>query len=173
MYLPGDDSYLLQEALIDFLEFKSRDIKILDLGTGSGIQALACKEQGFKNILAADIDNEAVKTARKLGIKAVHSDLFSKIKAKFDLIIFNPPYLPEDKFDSGIDTTAGKKGYELIIKFLKQAKSHLNKEGKILLLISSLSHPNIIKNQARKFFQIKKISEKRIFFEVLEVWILY
>ncbi|MEK6859802.1 MAG: HemK2/MTQ2 family protein methyltransferase, partial [Nanoarchaeota archaeon] len=152
------------------------NIKILDMGAGSGIQALVCRKLGFKNILAADINQKAVKQLKKQKIKAIRSNLFSKInkKQKFDLIIFNPPYLPEDKYDKKQDTTAGKQGYELIIRFLKQAKFHLNKEGTILLLFSSLSKPKIIIKKAKQLgYKLKPLNSKKLFFEKLYVYEIY
>ena len=140
------------------------------MGSGSGIQAQTCKKLGFNNILTADISREAVKHLKQQGFKSIKSNLFSKInkktkKNKFDLIIFNPPYLPEDKYDKEKDTTAGKKGYEVIIKFLKQAKQHLNNHGRIFLLISSLT----LKSRIKKF-KPKLVAKKRIFFEDLLIY---
>ena len=89
----------------------------------------------------------------------------SSEKNKFDLILFNPPYLPEDKFDKGLDTTGGKNGSEVINKFLIQAKRYLNKNGKILILTSSLT-----KKINWQIYSKKKLAEKRIFFETLYVW---
>lgn len=170
IYPPSEDSYFMQESLKQFLQkIKDKSIMILDMGTGSGIQAKTCKELGFKNIIGADINKEAIKNIKIQGLKAIHSDLFSKIKnKKFNLIIFNPPYLPEDKFDKESDTTAGKQGYELIIEFIKQAKSYLKKEGSILLLVSSLSHPSIIKKQSKYLgYKLKLLNKKKLFFEQL------
>lgn len=154
------------------------NIKILDMGSGSGIQIKTCKELGFKNILAVDINKDAVKELKKQKIPSINSDLFSELNnEKFDLIIFNPPYLPDDKLesiDSKLSTTAGKYGYELILKFLKQAKNHLNKKGVILLLFSSLSKPNIIKKQGRLLgYNFKLINKQKIFFEELFVYKIY
>lgn len=173
IYQPAEDSYLIQKKLIEYLGGKPRNLKILDMGTGSGILAKTCKNIGFKNIIAADINKNALKHLKKQKIKAIYSCLFSNIKEKFDLIIFNPPYLPENKHDQGPDTTAGKKGYELIIEFLKQAKSHLNRGGKIILLFSSLSRPDIIKRQAKKLsYDLNKLATQKLFFETLFVYML-
>ena len=199
VYQPREDSYLMQETLINYLKnlrksienfekigatkFSKKNfaqissgnrnhakfsISILDMGSGSGILILKCKELGFNRLTAVDIDEETVNYLNKLKIKAIRSDLFSNIKGKFDLIIFNPPYLPEDKRepkDSRIHTTAGKKGYELIINFLEQAKNYLKNSGKILLLFSSLSKPKIIKNKARELgYKTKLLNKKKLFF---------
>ena len=187
IYQPSDDSYLLAEEVKKHLililnkdKNKYKDIfqkfKILDMGSGSGIQAETCKRLEFNNIICADITPEAVKHLKNQGFKTVKTNLFSDInpKTKFDLIIFNPPYLPEDKRepeDSKLNTTAGKEGYEIIIKFLKQAKGYLNSDGKILLLFSSLSKPRIIKQEAKKMgYKFNELDKISLFFEKLFVY---
>jgi len=170
MYLPREDSYFLSKVLTEYLSGKDKDIKILDMGSGSGIQAETCRKLGFESITAADIDEEAIKTLREKKFKAVKSNLFSKIKKKFDLIIFNPPYLPENRYDKEKDTTGGNKGWETIARFLEQARDHLIKKGKILLLYSSLSKPRVIAKKARRLgYEIKILAKKRIFFEEMYV----
>jgi len=172
MYKPSEDSYLLASCLKECLKNKDKNIKILDMGSGSGILAETCKNLGFNNILTADIDKEAISFLKKKGFEAIKSDLFSNLKKdKFSLIVFNPPYLPQDKYDKKKDTTGGKQGYEIIVKFLKNAKEHLNKKGKILLLFSSLSKPEIIKKQAEELdYKTKLLNKKRFFFEELFVY---
>jgi release factor glutamine methyltransferase len=169
MYAPREDSYFFSLVLKEYLKNKDKDIKILDMGAGSGIQAETCKRMGFKNITAADIDEETVKQLKKK-FKTIKSDLFSDIKGKFDLIMFNPPYLPEHKYDKEKDTTGGKKGWETIINFLEQAKKHLTKKGKILLLYSSLSKPGVIARKAKKLgYELKSLNKKKLFYEELYI----
>src|SRR3989344_2383754 len=110
IYEPKEDSYLLAEKVKEYAKDKS----ILDIGTGSGIQAVTAKSAGAKSVIASDINLEAInhvkKQFKKNKIRAVHSNLFDKIIGTFDLIIFNPPYLPEDKkedYDSRLATTGG------------------------------------------------------------------
>ena len=174
IYEPSDDSYLLQETLEKFLEKNNKSIKILDIGSGSGIQAQTCRKLGFKKILTSDINKGAIKDLKKFGFKTRKSNLFSKIEGKFDLIIFNPPYLPEDKLepsDSKINTTAGKHGYEIIIKFLKQSKFHLNRNASILLVFSSLSKPGIILKKAGQLgYNYNLLNSKKLFFEELYIF---
>jgi HemK-related putative methylase len=179
MYFPDEDSYLLEKEIKSHVsDLKSKNITVLDMGSGTGIQAKACISSGIKrsNILCVDIDKRTIAYLKKEKLKAIKSNLFSKIKKgqKFNLIIFNAPYLPEDKYDNQEDkreTTAGKKGCELIISFLRQAKSHLNKEGSILLLFSSLSKPKIILREAKKIkYTNKKLAEEKFFFEKLFVY---
>lgn len=170
IYEPREDSFLLEKAVKKYAKNKS----FLDMGSGSGIQAKAANLAKAYSVLAADIDREVVKNLKNQGISAVHSDLFSNIKRKFDVIAFNPPYLPEDRREdkeSAIVTTGGKKGDELILKFLKQAKSHLTKKGILLLVVSSLTPKKSIINLLKKEkFVHKSILKERFFFETLEVW---
>lgn len=168
IYEPAEDSFLLQKYVKKYAKGK-----VLDLGTGSGIQALTAFKK-TKNVLAVDINPSAVEQLKKKGIKARISDLFSNVKGKFDLIIFNPPYLPEDERepqDSSTATTGGKKGYETIERFLKQAKKFLKKDGKILLVFSSLT--GNIENLFNKYgYGFKKLEEKKLFFEKIYIYIL-
>ena len=91
IYEPAEDSFLLQKTLKKYLENREKSMKILDIGSGSGIQALTAKNLGFKDILTLDINQESVKYWKSLKLKVVKSDLFSNIKKseKFTLIIFN------------------------------------------------------------------------------------
>lgn len=174
IYDPSDDSYLLQEVLVKFLKDKNEKIKILDMGSGSGIQAETCINLNFKNVIAVDVNNDVVNILIKKGINCVKSNLFNSIKGKFDLIIFNPPYLPEDlrePKDSRLQTTGGKKGYEIINKFLKQCLDHLNSDGSIILLFSSLSNPKIILKKAKSLgYNFNLLDKRKIPFEELYVY---
>lgn len=175
IYQPAEDSYLLSETLEKHLKEKDKNIKILDMGSGSGIQAQTCKKLGFKNILCADIDKEAINHLNKNKFKTIHTNLFEKInkKTKFNLIIFNAPYLPESKYDKKPDTTGGKQGYETIISFLNQAKKHITKNTEILLLFSSFSKPKIIKQKAKELgYKYNLLSKRNLFFEELFVYCL-
>ncbi len=177
VYPPSEDSFLLASEVKNYISsLKDKKIKILDMGSGSGIQALAAIASGIKkeNILCADIQPEAITYLKKQGLKALHSDLFSKIPKShnFNLIVFNAPYLPENKYDKKPDTTAGKRGNEVIIRFLKEAKQHLKEKGIILLLFSSLSRPEEILKEAKKLkYQVEKLTEENIgMMEVLYVY---
>src|SRR3989344_2708496 len=145
IYEPSEDSFLLADAVKKYSKGKS----VLDIGTGSGIQAKTAVSVGAKFVLASDINEKALEHVKSTsqGIQTTHSNLFGNISGKFDLIIFNPPYLPADKredMESQEVTTGGKKGDEIILEFLRQAKEHLSSNGIILLVLSSLTpHANI------------------------------
>jgi len=173
IYSPAEDSYLLSEVVQKYITKNSKQLKVLDLGTGSGIQAKTCLKAGIKseNILSADINVDALKQLSKLKIKTIESNLFTKIKQKFDLILFNPPYLPKHKYDNQLDTTGGKKGDEIIIKFIKKLKKHLTKQGICFLLTSSHTPEKRFKQEVKKQgLKIRKLATKKIFQEKLYVW---
>ena len=144
IYPPGKDSFLLQKHIKDYAKGW-----VLDLGTGSGILAREAKIY-TDDVLAADINKKALQ--KITDIKTIHTDLFSSIKQKFDLIMFNPPYLPEDvreDKEGKVALCGGKEGYEIILKFLEQAIKHLNKDGKILLVFSSLTNKEKVEEKLK------------------------
>ncbi len=170
IYEPSEDSFLLAKEVKKLAKGKS----FLDMGAGSGIQSEYAKSAGSKNILAVDINPKVVQFLKKKSIPAQVSDLFSKVEGKFDLIAFNPPYLPEDKLEDGESrriTTGGKIGDEIILRFLKDAPKHLNDNGAVLLLLSSLTprqHILSLLNRLNMMYEV--IAEEKLFFEKLEVW---
>ncbi|MFH1521832.1 MAG: HemK2/MTQ2 family protein methyltransferase [archaeon] len=167
IYQPAEDSYLFADFLKEYLR-KHKVNSYLDMGTGSGILSeIALEFLDKKNILVADINSSAIKLLKQKGLNAIETNLFEKIKDKFDLITFNAPYLPLDSREpksSQLATTGGKRGDEISLKFLEQAKKHLNKNGKIFLLISSLTPMDRIKK-----FNPKIVARKKIFMEELLV----
>jgi len=174
VYSPAEDSIFFADFLKKYFSKLSKkqkqNISYLDMGTGSGILAEIAIKSGIskENIIAVDTDKEAVEfvKTKNLGIKVIHSNFFSKLKSKekphFDIITFNAPYLPDNKYDNQKDTSGGKFGDESSIKFIKQAKAHLTKQGKIFLLISSLTPMNKINK-----FNPKIVAKTHLFFEDL------
>ena len=175
IYSPAEDSYMLADALkreLSILIKKNKDLKFLEIGCGSGVILEGAEKAGVKreNILGTDINGEAVKHCKKIGFNCIKSDLFEKVKGAFDVIVFNPPYLPEDKREpktSRRETTGGKKGSEIIIRFLKQAEKHLAKNGKIFLVTSSLAEELEFKKLG---FKAQIVEMEKMFFEKIFVW---
>ena len=169
IYEPREDSYLLQKHVKEYANGK-----VWDVGTGSGIQATTALEN-TPDVLAVDINPEAVEHCQQQGITAKQSDLFSNVSEKYDLIIFNPPYLPEDHHEDAASkqiTTGGKEGNELLKKFLHQAKKHLAPEGNILIVISSLT-PEAEKIMDEHGYKHTILERQKHFFEELIVYLLH
>ncbi len=162
MYEPSEDSFLLLKHIKNHV--KPED-KVLDMGTGSGILAKEASKFS-RQVTAADIDNKIKGDFGKINF--IHSDLFSNIRNKFDVILFNPPYLPS-KHLRQLDLDGGKKGTQVIERFLSQAHEHLTGKGKILLLCSSLNK-NIEQIFRRHNYKFQKLDEQNFFFEKLFVY---
>jgi len=146
--------------------------KVLDMGTGSGILGLYCAIRGA-DVTACDIDPSAVfrveEAANMLGVKLrlVVSDLFSSVQGQFDLILFNPPYLPSRGVeDRSVD--GGANGTRVIEKFLSQLPSHLATGAQALLLVSSLNDPTALQLRHNNF-EFSTVAKRPLFFEQLQV----
>ena len=144
VYPPSEDSYLLIES-IDIFDFHNA----LEIGVGSGIISLHLSKK-IDNVFCCDINPFSLlltkQNATSNSISNLHlfsSNIFSSIKSGtlFDLIVFNPPYLPVDfpprkyidlSYHGGID------GGEHIRAFLNELGKYLSKSGVAYLLQSSL-----------------------------------
>ena len=175
IYEPAEDSYLmsriLKEQVPDLIE-KNPNLKFLEIGAGSGIHLETAKSLGIKNenIFSSDIDKKSVSHCNLLGFNCIHSDLFENIQGKYNILIFNPPYLPDDAREpksSKLATTGGKKGNEIILKFLEQAKDYLKIGGKIFLITSSLAEDVHFEKLG---YKAKEIGCENLFFERLCIW---
>jgi release factor glutamine methyltransferase len=139
--------YPVQEDTLLLLEVAEAEVRpsdrVLEVGVGSGYISrqimghVAC-------LVATDINPHAVQDARNLGIDVLRTDLLAGICGQFDLILFNPPYLPtlpEDRMNDWLEYAldGGRSGREVIGRFAAQAGGVLAPKGRILLLISSLT----------------------------------
>ncbi len=175
IYQPEKDSYLLSHILekeIPILLKRNPNLTFLEIGCGSGIQLQTALKAGLKkeNIFSGDINKKAVEYCKSLGFNSIQSNLFENINGKYDIIIFNPPYLPEDENkeeprDSQLATTGGKKGSEILNKFLEQVSNYSNNKTKIYIVTSSFS-----KDIDFRHFKKELIAKKKIFYEELQVW---
>src|SRR3989344_3854656 len=169
VYEPAEDSFLFESVIEKYAKNKT----VLDMCAGTGILAKKALESGAKSVTAVDINKTALDSIKENKIKKIRSSLFQKVKGKFDLILCNPPYLAEDKYEdeeSRLATTGGEDGDEFILKFLDNVKKYLEKEGTILLLVSSLTPMDKINKLLEKEnLASKVVAKKKIFFEELSV----
>jgi release factor glutamine methyltransferase len=163
VYYPREDSYLLASSVQRFAKGK-----MLDLGTGSGIQGIVAAKSGC-TVTFADINPAAISTAKRNAAanrvtgKFIVSDMFSKIDDSFNLISFNPPYLPSDSVkDAALD--GGRDGRRLIDEFISCFRTYLKPGGCALLLESSFNqwHKDLSKG-------VDLIAKEHYFFEDLVV----
>jgi release factor glutamine methyltransferase len=164
VYYPREDSHLLANAVQ-----KHAFGKVLDIGTGSGIQGIVAALNKC-DVTFADIDKNALECAKNnaklngVSGKFVLSDIFSKIEDKFNTIIFNPPYVAsEDKRYLALD--GGKDGRDYIDRFLGSYKEHVLEKHVVLLLESSF---NKYEKDLKKL-NAKVVGKEHYFFEDLVV----
>ena len=142
------------EELVDLIlaENPSTDLKVLDIGTGSGAIALAlAKNRPDWTITAADISQDALDLAMEnannqgLTLSFIKSNCFSEISSKYDIIVSNPPYISRvDEAEVGLNVLhsephlalfADEDGLAIYRRIAEEAKDYLNDGGKIYLEI--------------------------------------
>ncbi|MFH0970831.1 MAG: HemK2/MTQ2 family protein methyltransferase [Candidatus Diapherotrites archaeon] len=152
-YAPREDSWLLAHHLPN-----AKGKKCLDMGCGSGIQTAALLVNEAEEVWCVDINQDALEKTKKIvekyfpGKKThyVQSNLFETIlNEKFDIIVFNPPYVPSEKI-KWMEVDGGKKGREIIDAFIEKIPYHLNEKGECYLLQSSLNGIPITEKKIRK-----------------------
>lgn len=203
VYLPSDDTRMLTKAALTHIKpgVGKGALRVLEVGCGSGAVSLAlAKARGEKcQIVASDISTDAIQTAKAnakknglvagqtdrpsapAAIRFVLSDLFSALpaSAKFDWILFNPPYLPTAKLDKvsgplNVALDGGADGLAVVKTFLEEVGGHLAADGRILLIVSSLQPQQKLQTMLRRNGITGLIlAEESFFFEKLQVWMLH
>ncbi len=178
-YAPAEDSWLLAQAI----EKQAKNVnekKCLDMGCGNGIQTAALLANGAAHVTCVDVNPDALRTTRtivgkyfgsqKQTTRYVSSFLFENVnKETFDVVVFNPPYVPSEKI-KWAEVDGGKKGREIIDAFLDTLNTHLEKNGFCLLLQSSLNSLYLSKKKcAEKKMKCRIIARQKIAFEELYV----
>lgn len=174
IYEPAEDSYLLQKYVKEYAWGR-----VLDVGTGSGIQALsALRKPEVRDIVALDINPEAVQhlqqtvqQQRLRKLEVLQSDLFENVQGAFNTIIFNPPYLPQDKGIKDASIYGGEKGWETAERFFKGVSAHLFPDGLVLFLFSSLTNKEKIDTLLKNnLLAGEELGQEKLAFEVLYVY---
>ncbi len=140
--------YFTSVFMAENIRVKKDDI-VLDMGTGSGIQAIIAGQEASK-VIAVDINPEAVRYARKnvcangldKTVSVIEGDLFSSLDRgqKFSVIIFTPPYLdgrPSNDFEHALFDF----NKDLLRRFFSDARQYLEPGGYVQMLYSSIADP--------------------------------
>ena len=164
--IPRFETELLVEKTIMYIQRlfskdKISNLKILDIGTGSGCIAITLKKELNSKVVGVDISLEALEVAKR---NAIHneadicfysSDLFSNVSGKFDVIVSNPPYI---RYDEAIEDIvknnephlalyASEQGLYFYRKILEKASTYLSNQFLIAFEIGE-SQGEAIKNMA-------------------------
>ena len=125
--------------------FENKTLDVLDLGTGSGCIGLTlAKEEKNLNVTISDVSQKALDTAlanaKKIdvSVKGILSSWFDQIDHKFDMIISNPPYIPDDEIvenivqkEPDVALYGGKTGTDYYLHILKHIKPYLKERALI------------------------------------------
>ena len=172
---PRPETELIIDLVKGLVEKRSKPIKILDLGTGTGCIIISLYLELYKKITvlanAIDISIEALKLAKKNArrhyvkskIKFFKSNWFSNVKNRFDIIVSNPPYiktsemrsLPSEvrKFDPEVSLCGGYDGLNAYKRIADEAKAYLKKNGFILVEVGSDQSKKV-----KKIFELKEFT---------------
>ena len=201
VYAPSDDSFLIVDYFKENINenyFDGLDVKsvknVLDMGTGTGIIALYLTKMKNQitnfssNIFASDILKNAIRCAKlneRLNnfypsITFIHSNLFrsfpDNLRNTFNVIIFNPPYLPSLRVNGNLvikrggdkSWDGGEKGFELFLDFCSQALPFLNETQSFYIYYVSSSatkFEDTLDTLAHLGFKNKILKKTHIFFE--------
>lgn len=175
VYEPAEDTFLLADNLD-----ANPGERVLELGTGCGLLAILAAKTGAR-VIATDMNPTALECARANA--AAHGvadridfrfgDLFEPVAGeRFDLVIFNPPYLPikqNEALGTPLDLAweAGPEGRAVIDPFLRKLPNHLVDGGRALFVQSSLSNlENTLLKLHGRGFSVDIIQKKLPFEEI-------
>ncbi|WP_456330639.1 HemK2/MTQ2 family protein methyltransferase [Archaeoglobus sp.] len=174
IYEPAEDSELLLEAALQ--EIKPED-EVIEIGAGSGFVAERLKGK-CRYILTTDISPYAARELRRKGLDVVMTDIARGIKKRFSLVLFNPPYVElEDELKRGdwldVAIDGGRRGIEVIRKFLDMLDEIMDDGGMAILIASSQNEPEVFDLIRERGFVYEIIGERGVFFErlyAIKIW---
>ena len=152
---------------------------VLDMGTGSGIQAIVAAETAAQ-VVAVDINPEAVRCAREnvrangleAKVSVLEGDLFSplELSRRFNVILFTPPYL-EGTLRTPLDHALFDPGKALLRRFFVDARQYLAPDGYVQMVYSSIADPQSALDIAEELgWSHVAMAQKRAFGETLLIY---
>jgi release factor glutamine methyltransferase len=177
VYRPGDDTFLLAKAVAAEVKPGQR---FLEVGCGTGFVSLVAARVGAA-VTCTDANPRAIALARhnarenQLELTAIETDLLAGLAGPFDVVAFNPPYLPTAReeyipgplnlaFDGGPD------GNTVVLRFAEQLGQLRPLAGTILVVHSTLSDPAPLQAALGKLgYRNDVVAEESHFYERLTV----
>jgi release factor glutamine methyltransferase len=166
MYAPAHDTLLLAQCTQRY-----RGKWALEIGVGSGAVAESLAAN-FENVAGTDIHLPSLEycRVRNRNMLLVCCDAASAFaNVRFDLVVTNPPYLPDDS-EKDVTVHGGPTGVEATIRFIESALPLLSPQGVVLVVVSSRSDQSALDALvAEKGLKKRTVGEKKLFFERLSV----
>lgn len=173
VYRPAEDSHLLAEVASEGV---TADEIVLEVGTGSGYVSEYVTDETGARVVGADVNPHACERARERGVEAVRADLVSSFSdGVFDAVLFNPPYLPTEPDEERDDwmeraLSGGESGREVIDPFLDTVGRVLASDGRVYLLVSSLSGvEEVVARASENGFSAVALRDESFPFETLTI----
>jgi len=171
VYPPSEDTYLLRDAAADEA---GPDDTVLEVGTGNATVAEALAGVADR-VVATDVNPAAVREARDRGTEAVRADLVSCFRrGVFDLVVFNPPYLPsregspDDAMTRALE--GGESGREPAERVVDGVGRVLTERGRALVVVSTVSGVREVEERGEeRGFEVDKVASDRYLFEEIAV----
>ena len=182
VYAPSHDSFTLFDAVSGLDD----DLGLgMDLGCGCGIVTLPLARK-CRHVFAVDLNLDAVRNVIYNSllnglydrISVIYGDLLSPFMVGriFDVIVFNPPYLPVDDYDLLVplslrrNWSGGLNGRQLIDRFILEFASFLRDDGVLLLVQSSLSDVDLtVKRFMELGFDVEVLDVRHFFYESISI----
>jgi len=159
--IPRFETEELVENTLKYIDdiFSSKDLKVIDLGCGSGCIGITLKNKKPNlNVTLLDISPKALEVAKqnatdlKIDVTLVENDMLEGLNEKYDVIISNPPYIKENEEIEDIVKNnephlalyAGIDGLDCYRKILKEAPNHVNKDFLIAFEVGESQKEDVI-----------------------------
>lgn len=172
--IPRFETELLVEKTISYINrYFTNDLKIVDLGTGSGCIAITLSKKLNVEVDAVDISPSALEVAKKnniinnTNVNFYLGNMLEPLSKKYDVIISNPPYIAYDEEimdivknnEPVIALYADNNGLYYYEEIIKNSKNYLNGNGLLAFEIGYMQASSI-KKLAKKYLNKEAIIEK-------------
>jgi release factor glutamine methyltransferase len=162
-YISSEDSGLLRRALGNYSGQMALEI---GAGNAGGLELLSLH---FDYVIGTDVIRPEMRDWPRSNSDFVLADRASCFRENsFDLVIFNPPYLPSDSIediavDAGVDS-------EVPLNFFREALRVVRDSGRIVMALEGETPARIEEEGARKGFVLRQVRTERFFFETLAIY---
>lgn len=177
VYDPSDDTFLLARVVEEVVRPGE---KFLEVGCGVGLASIAASRKGAE-VTCTDANPHAVRLAWKnarqngFGVHALETDLMQDVPGPFDVVAFNPPYLPttdDDRVSGPLNLAfdGGESGNDVVLRFVDQLQAASWMPRLVLVIHSSLSDPRpLLDRMATMGYSADVAADEKHFMERLTV----